>query len=51
MGRPCLMIGGGPVALRKAAALLRCGAEVAVVSPELSGSLRKLAQQREIAWR
>jgi len=34
-GRPCVIIGGGRVASRKAAALLECGARLKVVSPEL----------------
>ncbi len=34
-GRPCVIIGGGRVAARKAAALLDCGARLKVVSPEL----------------
>ena len=34
-GRPCVVIGGGKVALRKAESLLECGAEVKVVSPVL----------------
>jgi len=34
-GRLCVIIGGGRVASRKAAALLACGARLKVVSPEL----------------
>jgi len=33
-GQPCLVIGGGPIAARKVAGLVACGAEVQVVAPE-----------------
>lgn len=49
-GRSCLVIGGGPVAFRKATALLRCGAKITVVSPELSAGLRRLALGKKIRW-
>jgi len=44
-GRDCLIVGGGGVATRKVRTLLACGARVTVVSPQLSESLRDLAQQ------
>ena len=36
-GRPCLVVGGGPVAVRKAQALADCGAQVKTVAPEVCG--------------
>lgn len=50
-GSPCLVIGGGEVAYQKAKALVKCGAEVRVVSPELGAGLKRLAQQGRIRWR
>ncbi len=41
-GRPCLVVGGGPVAARKARALVECGAAVTVVAPSLSGEMEAL---------
>jgi siroheme synthase-like protein len=40
--RPCLVVGGGPVAARKARSLLECGAAVTVVSPSLSEDMEAL---------
>jgi len=40
--RNCLVVGGGGVGTRKVITLLNCGANVTVVSPELSEQLRKL---------
>jgi siroheme synthase-like protein len=34
-GRACLVVGGGPVAARKAAGLAECGAAVTVVAPDV----------------
>ena len=41
-GRPCVIIGGGRVAARKAASLLECGARVRVISPGLDPGFGEL---------
>jgi precorrin-2 dehydrogenase len=47
-GKKCVVIGGGAVAARKAGTLLGAGAQVAVVAPELSPGLKKLAGQGRV---
>jgi precorrin-2 dehydrogenase / sirohydrochlorin ferrochelatase len=44
-GRPCLVVGAGPIAARKAAGLLAAGAVVTVVAPEVSGAMAALTGQ------
>jgi siroheme synthase-like protein len=41
-GRPCVVVGGGPVAARKVEGLLAAGADVTVVSPALAPALGAL---------
>jgi precorrin-2 dehydrogenase / sirohydrochlorin ferrochelatase len=49
-GRPVLVVGGGPVAERKIAALLVSGAVITVVSPEATASIRELARAGRLRW-
>lgn len=51
VGRPCLVVGGGAIALRKVAALVEAGARVTVVSPSLTPALLRLATEAPLRWR
>jgi len=50
-GRACVVVGGGAVAERKVASLRQAGAQVTVVSPELTATLTAQAERGEIAVR
>lgn len=41
-GRPCLVVGGGSVAVRKVAGLVAAGADVTVVAPSISAEIAAL---------
>lgn len=43
-GRRCVVVGGGPIALRKAGLLQKAGARVFVVAPAIEPALRELAE-------
>jgi len=46
-GRPCVVIGGGEVALRKAEGLVSAGASVTVISPTLTAGLKRLVRAKK----
>lgn len=48
-GQPCLVVGGGEVALRKVHSLMRAGAKVRVISPTLVESLLAMALEGQIS--
>jgi uroporphyrin-III C-methyltransferase/precorrin-2 dehydrogenase/sirohydrochlorin ferrochelatase len=49
-GRAVLVVGAGPVAERKVAALLESGAHVRVVAPEATPELQRLASEGRLEW-
>ena len=48
--RPCLVVGGGPVAEGKVRGLLAAGARITVVSPTLTPLLSRLAAEGALAY-
>lgn len=48
-GKPCVIIGGGRVASRKAVSLLECGARLKVVSPELDAAFGEVGEFEHVA--
>lgn len=50
LGRPVLVVGGGPVAARRAKGLLDAGARVTVVAPVASAALQELAGAGLLTW-
>ncbi len=47
-GKKCIVVGGGRVAQRKVHSLLKAGALVRIISPNLTQNLKKLAGQNKI---
>jgi precorrin-2 dehydrogenase len=50
-GKPCVVIGGGPVAERKVRSLLEAGARVRVVAPGVTPRIAAWAEERRVEWR
>jgi precorrin-2 dehydrogenase/sirohydrochlorin ferrochelatase len=50
-GANCLVVGGGAVAQRKVEMLLQAGADVTVISPQLTSGLRRLVTRRRVTHR
>ena len=49
-GKPCVVVGGGEVALRKIRGLRAAGARVKVIAPEICAGVEELLQRGEISW-
>jgi siroheme synthase-like protein len=50
-GRPCLVVGGGRVAARKARGLLECGAIVTVIAPSFGSDMEALVPRLDAVER
>lgn len=50
-GRKCLVVGAGAVAAAKIRGLLRCGADVVVVSLRAAPAIQRLARDGKLVWR
>lgn len=49
--RPCLVIGGGTIAERKAARLLDEGAVITVIAPEATDTIKDWAASHRLTWK
>jgi len=49
-GRPCLVVGAGPIGEEKIEGLLRAGANVRVVAPRATTRIRALARAKRVRW-
>jgi len=49
--KPCVVVGGGKIALRKVLSILECRGKIEVISPELCSGLKNLVESGRIKWR
>ena len=49
--KPCLVVGGGTVALRKVRALKKAGASITIIAPTLTEELRQQIQPHVLQWK
>jgi len=49
-GLLCVVVGGGPVALRKVRGLLDCGAVIRIVSPYVEPELKEIIFEKQVEW-
>lgn len=50
-GKAVAVVGGGQIAYRKMDSLLRAGAKVTVISPEINLNVEKLYRENQISWK
>jgi len=49
-GRRCVVVGGGAMAEPKVEALVECGAEVVVISPQVTEKIRRWVEEGRLRW-
>jgi precorrin-2 dehydrogenase/sirohydrochlorin ferrochelatase len=49
-GKTCVVVGGGAVATRKIPDLLESDAQVILISPEITTTLREMVSQHQLQW-
>lgn len=49
-GRPCVVVGAGPVAESKISSLLEAGAQITVIAPFAAEAIQRLATSGKVRW-